>query len=437
MIDYTEKIANFNLIVGNQHEDIAYKYLSKTGWDENKAANLFNEETKKFDKALSKYMKHKERKEKMSPKNINIYSEYSIDSINNFFNTLSNMFKKDNIQYTNRYFSSFHNVIKQYNEFISKLKLTSKPGVIMLYSANNLRILKNQIKSILAEPLSKELFLDNSFIYPAVDSSSEGDNFIGELNINKLPSFIICRYKNEESLAIIGKLNIPFKLGDFRDKILEAELAYLQRPQKEKNNSNKNNNNNDVNNNQNKENKEYEPNYADYDFGDEEENLSPDILNNLNNFEGSKSIKMTDGQFLAYQELKLHELEKLEEKKNLENEKEQKNKEMIEKENEESQKYKNNLRPEPEDSNPDKCIILFRFPDGEKTVQRKFLKTDKILMLYEFIKSLGREIFMEEDNHHFSLLQTFPYKLFDDIQEHTLEEEGLFPNSVLQIKEFD
>ena len=109
---------------------------------------------------------------------------------------------------------------------------------------------------------------------------------------------------------------------------------------------------------------------------------------------------------------------------------------MIEKENEESQKYKNNLRPEPEDSNPDKCIILFRFPDGEKTVQRKFLKTDKILMLYEFIKSLGREIFMEEDNHHFSLLQTFPYKLFDDIQEHILEEEGLFPNSVLQIKEF-
>ena len=106
-------------------------------------------------------------------------------------------------------------------------------------------------------------------------------------------------------------------------------------------------------------------------------------------------------------------------------------------ENEESQKYKNNLRPEPEDDNPDKCIILFRFPDGEKTVQRKFLKTDKILMLYEFIKSLGREIFMEEDNHHFSLLQTFPYKLFDDIQEHTLEEEGLFPNSVLQIKEFD
>ena len=64
------------------------------------------------------------------------------------------------------------------------------------------------------------------------------------------------------------------------------------------------------------------------------------------------------------------------------------------------------------------------------------MKQDKIKILYDFVKSLGREIFMEEENHHFSLLQTFPYKLFDDIQDHTLEQEGLYPNSVLQINYF-
>ena len=95
------------------------------------------------------------------------------------------------------------------------------------------------------------------------------------------------------------------------------------------------------------------------------------------------------------------------------------------------------MRPEPEDSNPDKCIIVFRFPDGERTVQRKFLKQDKIQLLYDFIKSLGRDIFTEQDFHHFSILQTFPYKLFDDKLDNTLEEEGLFPNSVLQIKEIE
>ena len=141
-------------------------------------------------------------------------------------------------------------------------------------------------------------------------------------------------------------------------------------------------------------------------------------------------MKLSDGQILAFQELKLKELEKMEEKKNLE-------KKKILEEKEESKKIAEKLKPEPNDDNPNKCVILFRFPDGEKTVQRKFLKNDKIKDLYDFVKSLGRDIFMEEENHHFSLLQSFPYKLFDNIQDHTLEQEGLFPNSVLQIKEFD
>ena len=41
MLDYTDKIANFNMIVGNKNEDIAYNFLSKAGWDEEKAVNLF------------------------------------------------------------------------------------------------------------------------------------------------------------------------------------------------------------------------------------------------------------------------------------------------------------------------------------------------------------------------------------------------------------
>ena len=425
MIDYTEKIANFNLIVGNKNEDLAYDYLSKTGWDEEKAAKLFNEENKKLDIALSKYMKSKERKQKMKPKNINSYEEYKLDSIDSIFNSITKLFKKDNTLFFGRYFSFMKNSVKLLDEFVSKLEKTSKTGIIILYSLQSMNLLKEQIKHIIEEPLSKELFFNNTFFYPAIDISIEGTNFIDELECNKLPTFIICKYKNKESLAIIGKLDIPFKLGDLRDKILEAELSYINKPTKEKNNINniKDNNNNNNINNENK--KEYEPNYADYDFGDEEDNIA-----DLNNIQDYNDAKLSDGQILAYQELKLRELEKMEEKKNLE-------KEKLLKEKEESKKIKTNLKPEPNDDNPDKCIILFRFPDGEKTVQRKFLKKDKIKDLFDFIKSLGREIFTEEEHHHFSLLQTFPYKLFDEIQNNTLEQEGLFPNSVLQIKEID
>ena len=440
MINYAEKIANFNLIVGNQNEDIAYTYLSKTGWDENKAANLFTEENKKLDKALSIYMKNKERKQKMRPKQINNYPEYKIDSINGIFNSISKLFKQDNSQFFHRYFSSIKNAIKLLDNFISKLEKSSKIGIIMLYSFDKLKLLRDQIKNIINEPLSRELFLDSSLTYPVVDVSIEGSNFISELECTKLPLFIICKYKNKDSLAIIGKLEIPFKLGDFRDKIIEAELSYIKKPTKtnkenlnnnnniNNNNINNNNNvNNNNNNNNNNKNKEYEPNYADYDFGDDEENMNYDFLNDFKDY---NNMKLSDGQILAYQELKLRELEKMEEQKNIE-------KEKIIEEKKESNKIKENLKQEPDDDNPDKCIILFRFPDGEKSVQRKFLKQDKIKVLYDFIKSLGRDIFMEEDHHHFSLLQTFPYKLFDEIQNNTLEQEGLFPNSVLQIKEID
>ena len=92
------------------------------------------------------------------------------------------------------------------------------------------------------------------------------------------------------------------------------------------------------------------------------------------------------------------------------------------------------LPEEPSDDNPEKCVILFRFPDGEKSVQRKFLKTDPISMLYLYVKSLGREIYIENEDKNFSLIQSFPFKNFDEAQNNTLEQEGLFPNAVLQIK---
>ena len=432
MIDYTEKIANFNLLVGNKNEDIAYNYLSKTGWDENKAANLFNEENKKLDIALTKYMKNKERKQKMKPKQINNYPEYKIDSINSIFNSITKIFKKDNTEYFDRYFSGMKNSVKLLDDFISQLEKTSKIGIIIIYSFDKMKELGNQIKEIVNEPLSRELFFGNTFIYPVIDTSLEGNNFIGELDCTKLPCFIICKYKNNDSLAIIGKLESPIKLQDLRDKIIEAELSYIKKPIKEtkEKNNNINKSNINENNNKNKENKEYEPNYADYDFGDDEDNFNMDILDDIDKFQDFNNIKLSDGQILAYQELKLRELEKNEEKKNLQ-------KKKILEEKEESKKIKEKLKPEPDDENPDKCVILFRFPDGEKSVQRKFLKQDKIKNLYEFVKSLGRDIFTEEEHHHFSLLQTFPYKIFDQIQENTLEQEGLFPNSVLQIKETD
>ena len=95
---------------------------------------------------------------------------------------------------------------------------------------------------------------------------------------------------------------------------------------------------------------------------------------------------------------------------------------------------KEKFEQEPDEYNQDCCIICFRYPDGEKTNIRRFLKNDTIKELYDYIKSLGNEIYTEEGNGVFSLNQPFPPKKFENM-ENTLENEGLFPNAVIQIKE--
>ena len=139
----------------------------------------------------------------------------------------------------------------------------------------------------------------------------------------------------------------------------------------------------------------------------------------------------------------MNELERIaeekEKKEREEKEKIRKEEEEIkrkqEKDKEEKEMFSKLIPPEPEDDNPDKCIIIFRLPDGEKNIQRKFLKTEKIAILYDYIKSFGKEIYSEEVYNNFSIIQTFPFKNFENKLNNTLEEEGLFPNAMLQIKE--
>jgi hypothetical protein len=95
------------------------------------------------------------------------------------------------------------------------------------------------------------------------------------------------------------------------------------------------------------------------------------------------------------------------------------------------EKKKNSLPKEPLEENKEATLIVFRYSDGSGRSQRRFLKTEKISVLYDFIDTLG-DIFLESDKYE--LIQTFPMKVYHD-KNKTLEEEGLFPNAVLQIRE--
>jgi hypothetical protein len=151
---------------------------------------------------------------------------------------------------------------------------------------------------------------------------------------------------------------------------------------------------------------------------------------------------LTDAEVLEQQNLNMEELEKqvqnkeeelkreklLEQERKLEEEK--KLKEIENKANEAKRK----IVEEPGVDEPGVTTICFRYPDGEKRKDRRFLKSNTIQNLYDYVTSLGKEIYSEEENNSFSLYQPFPPKKYDNM-ENTLEKEGLFPNAVVQIRE--
>jgi hypothetical protein len=112
-------------------------------------------------------------------------------------------------------------------------------------------------------------------------------------------------------------------------------------------------------------------------------------------------------------------------------EEEEKRKKALEIEEKKKQKMRT-LPEEPEKDNPNSCYIIFRYPDGSRRAERRFLKTEKLEVLYDFVDSLGADIFEESDKY--DLIQPFPLKIYSEKQ-NTLEQEKLFPNAVLQIRE--
>ena len=140
---------------------------------------------------------------------------------------------------------------------------------------------------------------------------------------------------------------------------------------------------------------------------------------------------LTDGEILERQREEIENLENDELKqKEIENKVNEIQKEIETKANE----IKKEIVDEPSKDDPNCTIICFRYPDGEKRIDRRFLKSHKIKNLYDYVTSLGKEIYTEEDNNSFSLYQAFPPKKYENM-ENTLEEEGLFPNAIIQIKE--
>ena len=255
--------------------------------------------------------------------------------------------------------------------------------------------------------------INNNYNYGYPNNSGiqiNSQNYPYNININNnnLPNYPKSEIKLNPSQNNNNSNNINKKkeyIPDYRDYDLDGSLSYSYLDQNNNNynyglkNSNNNNNNSfNIDNSNNNLNNSYNINNSNKSFNNNINNSNNNFNNNNNSINISDSLQnipMTDSFIRRKQDDEMKKLEEMEEEKERKEKEElekkrielEKEKEKLKIEKEEKELFSQVIPPEPDDNNPDKCTIIFRLPDGEKNIQRKFLKTNKISLLYDYIKS--------------------------------------------------
>ena len=453
---------NFGVIIYNYdsiEKELASKYLESCDWDETKAVNKFFSKSK--GESPQTYNKINERininnsnnnniinkeinmnnpnnniiinneinfnfpnntlKEKLIEKNVNnkeiievnsnesndCFSEYILKPI---LSICCFCCKKNeaNNEEENKIFELLPNKVKDISMF--KQSLINKLGLIIIYNQRNIPFLKTFINRMIESEMILNSLKSKCIIFPLLGNSEEGlqiQNVISRIQMIH-PIFAFCFNPSKNPILLLQRKNIVYKL-EGESITLDMFLSTLMDSLEKLNKTITNNITNNISNN--------------VEFEDDFNSLS-------------------DAEVLEQQKLDMEALERKVQNKEEELKKqklleEQRKKEEEKKKEEEENKLKELLKrvvEEPSEDDPNATIISFRYPDGETRKDRRFLKSHIIQNLYDFVNSLGKEIYSEEENNKFSLYQPFPPKKYE-VMENTLEEEGLFPNAIIQIRE--
>ena len=430
-IDYNMKIQNFLAMTETGDPEIASKYLEASNWDETKAVNQFfnnsrinstnnnsindlnisehnrnniitSDDNRQNQNLINKTDINNNEIKINNKKKVNFIKKYLFNTIKFFLDCCS---EKREVKKSEekKIFNNLPNVKDDFIEFCQIIK--RRIGIIIFYSANNVPFLNNFISQIYRSSILFNMLKQNFVIYPLLENTNEGYRMQNIISDNQLifPSFVFCYNSSKYPNVILNKNHVI--------SILESEAINLKMFHKilletsKKLNFDKNNNN---------------------------------LINEVDKSFGP----LTDAEILSQQNYDMEKLEKEVTKKEEELKIEKINEEKRKKEEErnikeiedKAKEAKEKIVDEPSPDEKDFTEICFRYPDGEKTKNRRFLKSHTIQNLYDYITSLGEEIYTEKETSHFSLWQLFPPKKYD-IMENTLEKEGLFPNAVIQIKE--
>ena len=379
--------------------DTAKQYLMEANWDETLAVNNF------FNKIRTNLNNNANINNQLNPQNNNtnnnnnndqgFFSYYIFEPLKNLFSSCYNTREVD-LEEEDKIFRFLPNKINDFDKF--KQLINRRIGIIILYNGSNILFLNNFISQICRNTTLINLLKNNFIIYPLLSSTTQAfqiQNMITEKNL-VYPAFIFCYNKNQNN-NIFYSNNIL--------NILESETITLESFHNK--------------------------------LIDSLEKINKNIKNKINISDSNNLL--TDAEVLEKQKNEMEALERQVQNKEEQLIKEKINEEKKSKEIEneienKANEAKNKIVEEPSEDNPDCTTICFRYPDGEKRIERRFLKNNTVQNLYDYVTSLGRDIYTEGENNNFSLYQPFPPKKYDNM-ENTLEMEGLFPNAIIQIKE--
>ena len=416
-IENETKIMDFMAMTETGDPEVAKKYLESSKWDVTEAVNSFfsrinvnnniprNEINVNTNNILNRNLNNNNNQINNNSENESFFNKYIVSPISGIFNALIGSCKeKRDIEKDEeeRIFHFLPNKIFDSYKFCRLI--TRRIGIIIFYSANDVQFLNNFVTQISRNSMIMNLLKQYFIIYPLLSNTNDGykmQNIISDSQLT-LPSFVFC-------------FNSSFNPNrdDYHDYIFDRTFVINML---EGNSINLESFNNSL------------------------INCTEQLGINFSN--NNEFVPMSDGEVLQKQKNEMEELEKQtkikEEEKRKQKLKEQKEKLEEEKKLKEIEKKakdaKRKIVEEPPEGNPESTTICFRYPDGEKVKNRRFLKSHKIQNLYDYVTSLGNEIYSEEGNNGFSLYQPFPPKKYTNM-ENTLEKEGLFPNAVIQIRE--
>ena len=326
-----------------------------------------------------------------------LLSKYIFSPFQKLLHLLCGEKREVEIEEEDRLFSQLPSRTRNYSNFTSNIIKNYRIGIIIIYTRSDIPLLQSLITSINNDSLLHDIIQHTYTIYTVLGSCSEGRR-IAFLFQDAVfyPSFVFVMANNNQRRSLsLQRTNIVQQL--------EGNITY--------------------------------------------ESFRSTVMNVIDmqqkNIKFNTEIKESNAQIIEEQNLELKRLEQqaeIQQMKEIENKK--KEDEMLQKEQQKQNEIvhkaeiaKKKIKDEPNENENGVTLIVFRFPDGIKRIQRRFYIKDTVQDLYDFIMSLGKEIYTESSSSRFSIIQTFPFKTYDDRKGNTLEMEQLFPNAVLQIKE--